>query len=211
MIVGAAGVGGGVGAGTGTDDGAGSGADGGAGSGTDEGAGSGTDDGAGSGINDGARVGTDDGAGAGTDDGAGLGAMEGIGLGDGVGRPLGAGDGANVLTETDSTVAADIPPASRRRRRPLCSSRRRWPSSVANDTIAAVRVPSVTDSLRTLVTYSWMLKTPCFETMKSGTVTSFITLMALDVASEQTSSEKVALGITESSASRNTVALNSSH
>jgi hypothetical protein len=183
------------------------------------------------GSDDGTYVGTDDGervgAVVGHSEGIGTGTAVGIALGAGVGRLLGAGDGENVLTETDSTIAIDIPPASRRRRSPpapsplppppenissiSCSSRRRWPSWFAKYIMADVSVPSLTDWLSTFVTYFWTFTTSYFDTMTSGAVTSAITLMVVTVASMQTSSDKVALEITESSASRKTVLLKSSH
>ena len=64
------------------------------------------------------RVGAGLGAVVGDETGAVVGSGLGAGVGAGVGRPLGAGDGEKVLTTTDSTVADDIPPASRRRRLP---------------------------------------------------------------------------------------------
>ena len=82
-----------------------------------------------------------------------LGAL-GAGVGAGIGRSLGAGVGENVLTETDSTDADDI---DRDRRGGESTSEadpsRRAPSSVANSTIAAVRLPSTMEELSTSVTY----------------------------------------------------------
>ena len=85
--------------------------------------------------------------------GGALGAL-GAGVGAGVGRSLGAGVGENVLTETDSTDADDI---DRDRRGGESTSEadpsRRAPSSVADSTIAAVRLPSTMEELSTSVTY----------------------------------------------------------
>ena len=66
---------------------------------------------------------------------------------------VGAGVGENVSTETESTDAADIA----RRRRPSCSEfeRRRWPSRVANVTIALVKLPVATDLLSTSTTSAY--------------------------------------------------------
>ena len=214
----------GVGTPVGTGDGTGTGTGDGAGTGTEDGRGVGGNDGIADGTNEGHKVGAGVGNGVGGSDssgdgcvvggvvGVGTGAAVGDGLGAGVGRPLGAGVGENVSIETDSAVAEDMSPARRRRRSPSPRSpRRRALSWVAKDTIAAVSELSLTDALSTFVTYACTLKTSYFETRTSGTVTSFITLIASAVTSVQTSSENVAFSTTESSASRYTVALNASH
>ena len=135
-------VGTGVGCGVGVCDGEGVGT----GVGVVVGLGVGLDVGSDVGIGVGKKVGT--GVGAGT--GAGVGGVDGAGLGGVVGVSVGAGVGENVSTETESTDAADIA----RRRRPSCSEfeRRRWPSCVANVTIALVKLPVVTDLLSTSAT-----------------------------------------------------------
>ena len=85
--------------------------------------------------------------------GADVGGIVGIGVGAIDGSGDGTGVGENVSTETDRTNADDI-----ERRRLAVSSpaevdpSRRWPSVVAKSTSAAVRVPSATDALNTLVT-----------------------------------------------------------
>ena len=109
------------------------------------------------GVRVGRSVGLGDGRGVGDGVGrvvgSGVGGIEGAGLGGVVGVSVGAGVGENVLTETESTDAADI---VRRRRPPLSRpvelERRRWPSRVANVTIALVNSPFDTDLLSTSTT-----------------------------------------------------------
>ena len=104
-------------------------------------------------TDDGSSVGIDVGANDGSGDGTGVGGSVGIGVGAIVGSGDGAGVGENVSTDTDRTNEDDI----ERRRLVAPSSaeadpNRRWPSAMAKSTIAAVRVPSATDALNTLVT-----------------------------------------------------------
>ena len=87
--------------------------------------------------------------------GADVGESVGIGVGAIDGSGDGAGVGENVSTETDKTDADDI-----ERRRLAASSAeadpsRRWLRAVVKSMIAAVRVPSATDALSTLVTYCY--------------------------------------------------------
>ena len=128
----------------------------GSGVGAIDGSGDGAIDGSGVGAIDGSGDGTIDGSGDGAIDGSGVGAIDGSGDGDIDGSGDGASVGDNVSIDTSRTSAPDI----ERRRLAASSSAEadpswRWPSAVAKCSIAAVRLPSATDALNTLITYCY--------------------------------------------------------
>lgn len=154
------------------------------GAGTGSGVGAGVGSGVGDGI--GSGVGGVDGAGVGGVDGAGVGAIDGTGEGAGVGE--------KVVTAAESTDADDM-----LSRRTVTSASRRWPNLLAKWTIALVKLPLLTALPSTSPTCCLTVR-PRFFAMKSGIVTSLLTVTLSAPSAVQSGSENVAFATMESRA-----------